>query len=179
MTNPGQDPLTKEALQQTEIFEGLDERQASLLCTIARPRSLRAEEYLFLLGDSADRLFIVLSGKVDLCFPLSFGKTLRDVCVEAKSPGEALGWSALVKPYRFTLSARAAEPTKLAAFVRQDLQKTFDADPGIGSAFMRRISEVIGHRLLKMQALWARELQRTVAAGMGPERDSRASGEEK
>lgn len=160
--------LETSALRGAPLFDGLSESQVERLSGIARPRSLRKEEYLFLLGDSADRLHIVLSGKVDLCFPLTLGQTLTDVPVESKSAGEALGWSALVKPYRFTLSARAAEPSNLAAILRKDLEEAFEADPGIGYALTKRIAEVIGRRLLKMQALWAREVQKAVEEGLRP-----------
>lgn len=80
-------------------------------------------------------------------------------------PGSTLGWSALIKPYRFTLSARAAEPAKVAALTRPDLLRVLEADCRTGEKFMFHLAEIIGRRLLIIQALWARELQRAVAGG--------------
>ncbi len=154
-------------LGAVELCEGLDEGEVLCLAKIARPRSLLAQEYLFLLGETADCLYVVKSGRMDLCFPLSFGGVIRDVSIEAISPGRALGWSSLVKPYRFTLSARAAEPTQLTCFPRRDLLEVFQGSPRIGYIFLRHLAEVIGNRHLNLQALWARELQRAVAGDFG------------
>ncbi|MFI5395908.1 MAG: cyclic nucleotide-binding domain-containing protein [Candidatus Binatia bacterium] len=149
-------------LRKAAIFGDLRDAEAERLLAVARPRQCHKGECLFLLGDHADRLYVVLSGKVELTFPLSFGGAVRDVPVESKTPGSSLGWSALVKPHRFTLSARAAETSELAAFLRQDLLRVFESEPRIGYVVMQHVAEVIGRRLLQVQALWARELQRAV-----------------
>lgn len=163
MVAPEEAGIDPKELREVEIFEGLNESQVSDLARLGRRRSLEAGEYLFLLGESADRLFVVLSGELELCFPLRLGESIQDVCVEPRKPGTALGWSALVKPYRFTLSARSRGPSRVVGFLRQDLQKLFQDAPEVGCGIMRRTAEVIGHRLLKIQALWARELQRAVS----------------
>jgi CRP/FNR family transcriptional regulator, cyclic AMP receptor protein len=149
-------------LCRTAIFAELQDTEVARLLAVARSQQCHTGECLFLLGDYADRLYVVLSGKMELTFPLSFGDVVRDVPVESKTAGSALGWSALVKPHRFTLSTRAAETAELAAFPRQDLFRVFEAEPRIGYVVMRHIAEVIGRRLLQVQALWARELQRAV-----------------
>ncbi len=155
-----------DTLKRAEIFETLEEAQTARLLTVARPHRFERGECLFLLGDHADRLYVVLSGRVELSFPLLFGGAVREVAVESKAPVSVLGWSALVRPFRFTLSARAVEPSELAAFPRNELLSVFESDPKIGYAFTRHVSEVVGRRLLQVQALWARELQRTVTSYM-------------
>ncbi|MBI4518401.1 MAG: cyclic nucleotide-binding domain-containing protein [Deltaproteobacteria bacterium] len=160
-----------EALCKAAIFGELHDTEAARLLAVARPQQCHKGECLFLLGDHADRLYVVLSGRIELTFPLSFGGVVRDVPVESKTAGSALGWSALVKPHRFTLSARAAETSELAAFVRHDLLRVFEEEPRIGCVVMRHIGEVVGRRLLQMQALWARELQRVVSDSLAAARE--------
>ena len=149
-------------LRRAAIFGELQDAEAARLLAVAHPQRCQKGERLFLLGDHADRLYVVMTGSMELTFPLSFGGVVRDVPVESKAPGAALGWSALVKPHRFTLSTRATETSELAAFLRQDLFQVFEADPRIGYLVMRHIAEVVGRRLLQVEALWARELQRAV-----------------
>jgi CRP-like cAMP-binding protein len=151
-----------ELLAQAELFEGLSRDGVRRLSEIARSRSLAAGEYLFLLGDDADHLYIVVSGNVELCFPMSLHGTVKDITVESAAGGQLLGWSALVKPYRFTLSARAAEPSVVVGFLRQDLMQLFETAPEIGYRFVTKLCELVGVRLLRFQALWVRELQRTL-----------------
>lgn len=155
----------QESLYKSELFEGIAPELLPALFALARRQKVARGEYLFLLGGHADRLYVVLEGKVDVCFPLSFGSAVKDVAVETIGPGGALGWSSLVKPYRFTLSARAAERCEVAAFLRSELLSMLDADASLGHAFMGRLTEIIGRRLLTMQAMWGRELQRSISAG--------------
>jgi CRP-like cAMP-binding protein len=144
------------------LFEGLDEQGRRRLSAIGRRQTLQSGEYLFLLGDDARDFFAVVKGQVDLCLPMRVRGVLKDVRVESMRAGQPLGWSALVKPYRFTLSARAAEPSEVLGFARRDLLDAFGADLGTGYAFFTKISEVVGVRLLTFQALWVRELQRAL-----------------
>ncbi len=153
-----------DVLRTSELLLSLTPAFQAELAAIAEPQSLARGEYLFLLGDHADRLYTVLAGRMEVCFPLSLGGAVRDVTVETIEPGGALGLSALVKPYRFTLSARAGLDTELASFARDRLVAMLDVDLGLGRAFMGRLTEVLGRRLLTMQALWGRELQRSLSA---------------
>lgn len=162
-----------EDIRKTALFEELQDAEAARLLEIARPRECAKAECLFLLGDHADRLYVVLSGAVELNFPVSFGGTVRDVRLEVKTPGSALGWSALVKPYRFTLSARTTEPTNLLTFLRQDLLRVFADEPRAGYVVMHHVAEIVGRRLLQVQALWARELQRIVADSLSASAEPR------
>jgi CRP-like cAMP-binding protein len=150
-------------LSRAGLFNGLRSEDISRIVAIGRPHHFSQGEYLFFLGDSADRLFVIAEGQVDLCFPMAVEKVVKDITIEVAGPGQTLGWSALVKPYRFTLSARAATTSHVVAFARQELLKFFADEPAIGYTVLTRISELVGIRLLQVQALWARELQRSLA----------------
>lgn len=164
-----------EVINKSELFEGLGDDDVDRIASVAGRKTLHSGEYLFLLGDHADSLYVLLDGKMQVCFPLSVKGTMKDITVETKKAGDVLGWSAFVKPYRFTLSARAADPSELATFPRPELTSLFEQDSRLGYVFMRRLSELVGRRLLTRQALWTRELQRsldgswTVTAGQPTE----------
>ncbi len=155
-------------LDQGALFDGLDSDGRRRLSAIVRRRTLQPGEYLFLLGDDAGDFYVVVTGTVELCLPIRFRGVLKDVSVESVGAGQPLGWSALVRPYRFTLSARAREASEVACLARRDLQELFSADPGTGYGFFTKISEVIGIRLLTFQALWLRELQRAIEQEQRP-----------
>ncbi len=144
------------------LFEGLNAEGGRRLAAMTRRRALAKDEYLFVLGDSAADFFVLEKGKVDLCLPMRVHGLLKDVSVESVGAGQPLGWSALVKPFRFTLSARATEPSEIVCLGRRDLLELFEADLRIGYTFFTKISEVVGIRLHTFQALWMRELQRAV-----------------
>ncbi len=149
-------------LKTCELFRGMDDLALARLAPLARPRTVRQGEYLFLLGDAAECIHVVQQGKIELCFPFSLGGSMKDIPIETISAGGTVGWSAFVDPYRFTLSARSAELSEVLAFGRHDLQRALEGDPANGRAFMQCVAQLVGRRLLGMQALWAREFQRTV-----------------
>lgn len=133
---------------------------------LAEQRSLAPGERLFEFGSEASHVYVVLEGTMELCLPLSIHGTIKDIVVESQGPGTTLGWSAFVKPYRFRLAARAAGPASVATFSRVALLRLIELDATFGRVFLERIAEIIARRLLTVQALWARELQRSVADGM-------------
>jgi CRP/FNR family cyclic AMP-dependent transcriptional regulator len=151
-----------DVLKDADLFEGFSVDGILRLSKIGRWRVLAAGEYLFLLGDTADCLYVVASGTVDLCLPMTLRGVVKDIPVESASPGKALGWSALVKPYRFTLSARAAEPAEVIGFPRAEMHQLFAGAPDLGNRLFANLAELVGVRLLTVQALWVRELQRAL-----------------
>jgi CRP-like cAMP-binding protein len=154
-------------IRTAELFKGLSAGRVQRLAVIGRVLTLRTGEYLFLLGDAAQYVSVVTSGQIDLCFPISLGGVIKDITVESAGPGKTVGWSALVKPFRFTLSARAGQPSEVMAFARPELLQVFAADPEIERVVLGGISELMANRLTMFQALWARELLRTFSPG-GP-----------
>lgn len=153
-----------DVLGDADLFQGFNRQDIRRLWPVGRSRSLAAGDYLFLLGDAAECLYIVARGTVDLCLPMPLGGTVKDILVESATAGKALGWSALVRPYRFTLSARASEAAEVIGFPRGELQQLFAVAPDIGNRFLANLSELMGLRLLTFQALWVRELQRALVA---------------
>ena len=149
-------------LRQVELFRDLSSDGLRRVLAIGKGETLDAGQYLFLLGDDANELFVVLRGSLNLCLPIALHGSVKDITVESVGAGQALGWSALVRPYRFTLSARATEPSEVVGFARSDLQQLFQAESGIGYSVLTRVSEVMGIRLVTFQALWVRELQRAL-----------------
>ena len=154
-----------DTLNETELFSGMSDEQLSKLLSTAQQLRLAAGEYLFRLGEAADHLYVVVDGELETCFPFTVGGAMRDVAVHSRPTGSALGWSALVQPHRFTLSARASQPSEIIAFPRKELLQVLDSDCETGKTFMGRLAEIIGRQLLTYQALWVREVQRAMAQG--------------
>lgn len=149
-----------EMLRRAELFEAFREDDVRRLFAVARERSLAPSQYLFFLGDDAHEFYVVSSGTIDLCFPMPVRGEVKDIAIESVHQGEPLGWSALVRPFRFTLSARAAEASRVIGFPRRPLFDLFESDPRIGYAFFTKLSELVSIRLHTFEALWVRELQR-------------------
>ncbi len=146
----------------SDLLLGLPAEDANAVMAVGLPVSLSSGGVLFHLGDEANDVFLVVRGRVELTLPMRIRDHEEDVLLEEKGPGETLGWSGLIPPYRFTLKAEASVETELLAFPRAALLSHFEAYPAVGLAVTRNVATVIGHRLKVFQALWLREMQRMV-----------------
>ena len=92
------------------------------------------------------------------------GKLVKNVLVEEQSSGQTVGWSALIRPYRFTLSATTAMESEVIALRRSDLDGYFMMNPVTGYVVSLNVAGVMGQRLQTVQAMWLREVERMVEA---------------
>jgi CRP-like cAMP-binding protein len=146
-----------------ELLNGLSSAEAEQVLGLGTRLVIPAGTKLFGLGDSADRLFLTERGRIRLTLPMQVRGREEDVFVEERSPGQAVGWSALIPPYRFTLTATAAlQEAEVIALPREGLGAYFAANPAAGYKIALNLAVVIGHRLQLFQTMWVREMQRTV-----------------
>ena len=122
---------------------------------------LSSGKELFHLGADADRLYVIARGRLRLTMPMQVRGREEDVLVEERGPGDTVGWSALIPPYRFTLTATAPVETEVVAFSRETLRHHFDTYPEIGCKVALNLASVVGQRLQLFQTMWLREVERT------------------
>ena len=145
-----------------ELLKGLSPTEVEQVLPLGTRITVPSGGSLFRLGDSADRLFLVERGRIRLTFPMLIRGHEEEVFIEEKKPGEAVGWSALVPPYRFTLSATAPLETDVIALQRETLCALCERSPVVGARIGLNLSFVVAQRLQLVQAMWMREIERTV-----------------
>ena len=147
----------------SELLNGLSSAEAEQVLRLGTKIIVPAGTSLFQLGDTADRLFLVERGRIKLTLPMRVQGRDQNVFVEERGPGQAVGWSALIPPYRFTLTAAAAVlDAAVIALPRESLLQYFDAHPASAYKIALNLAVIIGHRLQLSQTMWLREMQRTV-----------------
>ena len=129
---------------------------------IAQDRDFEDGKLLFSQGDEAQDLMVVASGKVQLELPVSILGNRRNIPFEIKKSGDVVGWSALVPPHQFTLSARISGGASVVAFPRSELTALLCSDPELGFRVMRNLAIIVGQRLHQTQMMWAHEVQRSL-----------------
>jgi len=145
-----------------DLLKGLAPEEAERVLALGKRTLLTTGAELFHLGDIADCIYLVTRGRLRLTLPMQVRNREEDVFVEEHSRGETVGWSALIPPYRFTLTATAALETEVLAIPREALHAYCSAHPDTGYALSFNLSCVIGQRLQVFQAMWLREIQRMV-----------------
>jgi CRP-like cAMP-binding protein len=147
---------------QSDLLKGLTEAQAADIVALGSRISLQSQADLFRLGADADSLFLITRGRIALTLPMQLHGREEDVLVEERFSGQAVGWSALIPPHRFTLKATALLETDVIALPRTALLEHFAANPSVGYVVTRNLASVVGQRLQVFQAMWLREMQRVV-----------------
>ena len=108
----------------------------------------KPDETIFREGDSANRFYLILEGRVAL---ESEVKEHCKVLIRTLGPGEDLGWSWLFPPFCLSFSARAIEPVKAIFFYGTRLQQQCEEDHELGYALMKRIAVVLVQNLRATQ----------------------------
>jgi len=146
-----------------ELLNGLSSAEAAQVLKLGTRLIVPSGTSLFQLGEPADRLFLTERGRIRLTLPMQIRGREEDIFVEESSPGQTMGWSALIPPYKFTLTATAAlHEAEVIALPREALREYFAANPAAGCRIALNLAIVIGHRLQLFQTMWLREMQRTV-----------------
>lgn len=149
-------------MMQAELLHGLPPSDAEELLAIATRVTLSRGSVLFELGAPADSVYIVSQSRLSLTLPMLVRGREEHVLIEERQAGQALGWSALIPPHRFTLTASAPFGAEVLQISREVLAAHLRARPEVGYLVMRNVAEIIGQRLQVFQAMWLREMQRVV-----------------
>jgi len=135
-----------DVLRETPLFESLSEEDARALRSGILDVHLDRGERLFAEGDTGDKLYIILSGKIKLTKAAPDG---RENLLSVHGPGEMFGELSLFDPIPRTSSASAVTNTRLAAIAHDDLRTWLSSRPEVAMHLLqalaqrlRRINEV-------------------------------------
>ena len=100
--------------------------------------------YLMREGEVADTFYVLRRGTVAI---ETFVPVRGPATLETVHPGDLVGWSWLVPPYRTMFDVRALEPVGALAFDGRCLRGKCAEDAALGRALLERVTVVIVERL--------------------------------
>jgi len=129
---------------ESPVFTSLDQDQLELIAGCASNVVFPAGDRIFREGDPADTFFLVRHGLVAID---AYVPSRGQLTLEAVGPGEIVGWSWLVPPYRWHFTGRAVEPVRAIQFDGACLRGKCDEDPRLGYTLLTRFSQLLVDRL--------------------------------
>ncbi len=139
-----------EQLQQSDIFGSLDAGELARLAPLFREAHYAEGEILFTEGAPADRLFVIVQGKISLEKKIQLGRggaqRARTATTGYVEAGKTAGWSGLIPLHTYTTAAIAIEPTQAIIADGAQLQNYLEQNPAAGFLVMRKVAELIGSR---------------------------------
>lgn len=149
--------ISPQELARSSLFAGLPTDQIARFASLAQEINCSAGEVLFREGNEASRLYLLLTGKVNVQVqPTATTEPLTIVSLSAF--GQLVGWSGFMPPNYYTASAICQEDSTLLAFDGQAFNRALDDNPAVGLIVMRRIAQVISQRLRTLQGVVLKSL---------------------
>jgi CRP-like cAMP-binding protein len=131
-------------LSSCYLFQGLSDSQLSNLSTIGIEAPLQKGKWIFREEEDLQQIFILKEGAVEL---LTTVDAIEIPITILRSPGNCFGTSALVAPYKYSLSARGVEDGSLLAMQRVDLETLIKQDHELGGIVQANLAKHFLERL--------------------------------
>ena len=133
----------------SSVFQGISEEFLELVVPVCREEVAIKGALILKQGDPARFLYLVGEGRVALQITLERpdGSSTGPKTVASIGPREEFGWSALVKPYKSTLSATAVVPSRLVVLEGSTLLDLLNKHRDMGYLVMVNVASLIADRL--------------------------------
>lgn len=148
-----------EALEKFAIFQGLAPEELGAIAKLCKTAKVQKGDQIFQAGEHGRSLFLVCTGKIELRFKVMYSNATSEILLDRKAGGEFFGWSALIPPYKYTLSAYAVEESDLLQIDQADIERSCEANAHLGYKLVRNIARVIGQRFQIAEQMLVNEIQ--------------------
>jgi CRP/FNR family transcriptional regulator, cyclic AMP receptor protein len=126
------------------FFAGLEGGFLSLTVSCASNVRFKSGTYIFKEGDVANTFYLLRDGTVALEL---FAPQLKPIIVATVGVGEILGWSWLLKPYRWKFNARAIDDVRAIALDGRCLRNKCEENHDLGYEVLKRFAGIMEQRL--------------------------------
>jgi CRP/FNR family cyclic AMP-dependent transcriptional regulator len=147
-TQKGTETVSVEKVTKAALFQGLSDEEVQKVISIGQVRLCNPGDIVFKEGDEAVHIYIVEEGKLAI-------QTAEKQTVYTASPGDVLGWSTLMLPYKRTASAIAAEKSRVVIIDQAKLQEFSEKNTSIGYKITRNVGRLVAVRMRTAKAMSA------------------------
>jgi CRP-like cAMP-binding protein len=142
---------TSKAKVTHSFFRGMPAACRQTILDHADVITRRPGEYIFQDGGRADKFYLLITGKVDIL------TEYQDVRIDPEAtlgilitlePGDVIGWSWIIPPYRWRFNARVREKARLLMMNGERLRKLCEKDHELGYQIYKRLVPEINHRMI-------------------------------
>lgn len=150
-----------EVLKHTSLFEGLEQAHLRELISKSRRRQFDAGETLFLEGDRADGLHVVIRGRVKVFKVSSRG---REQTLLMMGRGEPVGEVAVLSGEPYPASSEAVDPSETLYVPRQAFLDLMAREPEVAMRLLAALSARLRSFTSLIEDLSLRDVAERLAA---------------
>ncbi len=133
------------------FFKGIPPKFQKTILDCVSLVKLKKGESIFRDGEKADHFYLILTGEVNILSKeqdVRFDSESNVGVLQLLKPGEVVGWSWLIPPYRWRFDAVAEEDVQLLALPALKLRKQIERDSHFGYEIYKRLVPVMNSRLI-------------------------------
>jgi CRP/FNR family cyclic AMP-dependent transcriptional regulator len=136
--------LTLESILRDHLFvQGLSAQQISSLAVLATEVSFDENQIILADREHSSAFYFLVSGSV----AIELRAARYAVCIQAVTPGQVFGWSALLDRQDTLFQVRAREQTKALRIPGEVLKELCRRDPVLGAELLQRTLQVVASRV--------------------------------
>jgi CRP-like cAMP-binding protein len=141
-----------EILRQHPFLAGLSDSHMQVLIDCASNVRFAEGARLIQEGEIANKFYLVRTGRIALETDVNARGKIR---IQTVGPGDVLGWSWLISPFRWHFNALAVAEVRAVTLDGECLRKKCEQDHDFGYEMLSRFSHVMERRLeaTRMQLL--------------------------
>ena len=144
-----------EYLSTHEFLYEFSDDALKFLCDYSSTVEIKKGEVLFLEGETADKFYVVRSGRISLQMPAIIGPTLE---IQSLDENQILGWSWLISPYKWNFQTKAEEDSELLQFDGVAILARCNEEPKFGYELLKKFAALMSVGLntarIKMMDEW-------------------------
>ena len=146
-------------VQSLPLFQGLKQQTLDLIVPRFEYETFAEDEIVFEQDAPAEKLYVLVDGKVEIRFKPDDGETLTVTEIEE---GGVFGWSAALGRETYTSCAVCVANSSAFSVLGEELKQLCEQYPDTGVIILERLAEVIAQRLQKTHAFVVDMLQKGI-----------------
>ena len=129
-------------IEPLQLLNGISQQAVHDFNAMVRTTRRRRGEWIFVLGDSADIIYLVREGRIKIA---ALGEGGHEVLHEIIGPGEIFGDTSLILGIPRTTSAQALEPSLLCEIRRNAFETLLSMYPELSFQLLKSVGRRLKH----------------------------------
>ena len=145
-------------LKNVDMFQGLRVNEIDKIVKVCDEVKYDKGTVIFREGQTAEFSYILERGRVDLRFEFPLKGSSKEMTITTVPKNRSFGWSGILEPHIFTLSAYCIESCQAIRINGQEFLDLCERLPQIGFCVMRNLAKIVSERLISHQEQIKKEL---------------------